>query len=345
MKLFGRALASLLLAAGLAACSMHGVAPVTTLSGDSSGSGALQPLDTHGGIANSSMTVTMGDAPPSLGGKQLEHLDLAILGIDVTDSHGGTHTIARYDEPLIVDVLQYQDGNGAGVGNGKVDGQTYDQIRFLIDGNASHAVYADGSSADLLFESGGRDESSNDAGDATTTRSAGDGRYVITVREPFTIRPNAADLVGVDFNAFESLAPAGGGGRSTESVRSQSVTAPSDGGPLLVRPTLYTAAAWNAGKISGTIVNRDGNPVSGAVIVACDTHGGIANASVTDASGAFELHTLPAGSYQLFVFNTYTNAAGALYQASGATSLEARIPGPSVDVRAGQTTFAGSISD
>lgn len=336
MKSYLAPFSLLLLALGLVACSGQGVTPSGLMPGGSQI--AKLPLDTHGGIA--STTVTMGDAPPSLSGKQLAHLDLGIREIDVTDTQGRNKVVAQYDRPLMIDVLQYQGGAGKDLGEAAINGQTYRAIRFVVDVRVSHAIYADSSIAPLAFATDTDSESTAGAGNTTTTSHDGPNRVAITVNQQFSIRPDVAEIIRADFNAFESLAPATGSGQNGDAGDSADT-----GGRLLVRPALFVAADWDAGRITGTIVNREGGPVTGATVVAIGSGGDIGNTVATDSAGNFDLHALPSGTYRLQIYNEYTNAAGASFGAQGATSEREVVAGPTLTVSPGGSLSIGTVTD
>jgi hypothetical protein len=85
-------------------------------------------------------------------------------------------------------------------------------------------------------------------------------------------------------------------------------------------------------------------PVAGATVVAFAEDGTPGNSALTDASGAFSMHSLLSGAYTLQIYNTYTNAAGANYASTGATSGSV-VSGPGILVDPGLPTFAGTITD
>ena len=325
---------------------MHGQSSTPALLASSDNPpGAITPLDAHGGIPTSSMTVNMMDAAPVISGKQLAHFNVAIREIDVTDSRGRTQVVAQYSSPLVVDVLKYQSGTGANVGQTAATDQTYRQIRFLVDVSASQAVFTDNSVSPLSFVSRKDTMSDSKAGRSTVTVPAGGGLVSITDTRNFTIGANTSELVSVDFNLFESLAPAGGGDVDRANAHGGIPTGASAiAGGLSVRPTLFVAANSSAGQLSGRVVNQNGDPVSGAVVVAVG-QGDVGNSAATDASGNFELHALAAGSYRLDVYNQYTNAAGAQFTSHGATSRRDVIRGPNITITPGLTSSTGSFTD
>lgn len=285
------------------------------------------------------MDVAVGDAPPAFFGSGLARVNLAISEIDVTDASGNSQVVAKYSTPLIVDLLQYQDGSGDNVGEASVNTlQTYQQIRFVIDAGASSALYTGGLSAPLNFVTDS-DSSSAHAGQATSTSYLGAGRVAITENGSFTIGSSPTEIVNVDFNLMESLTPPSIGWSDGDRHHSSS------GPGLAVRPTLFVAASSNEGMISGTVVNQHGTPVSNAVIVAVGTSGQVGNTVATDASGNFLLHTLAAGTYRLDVYNEYTNSAGANFSAVGSSSDRERVKEMTITISPGQTANAGIIQD
>lgn len=324
---------------------MHGQSSTPALlASNNNPPGVITPLDTHGGIATSFL---IGDAAPTLSGKQLAHFNLAIREVDATDGSGRFLVVAQYSSPLIVDVLQYQGGSGAAVGQTSNTQRTYGQIRFVVDPAASQAIYADNSTASLNFAYGRNTSSDSGAGNSTRTTSAGHGLVAITNTQSFTIGASAAELVNIDFNLLESLSTGNdtGGGISSGGITPMDTSGGIATNSISVRPTLFVAGNSNSGHITGTVVGSNGNGVSGAVVVAIGSSGNVGNTVATDASGGFDLHTLPSDTYQIRIYNSYTNAAGAHSSAKGSASKRDVIFGPAITVGPGQTTSAGTITD
>jgi len=339
LRQYFKAFYALLLALAPAACAMHGQSAVPMALPPYNPQNLVQPFDTSGGIS-STVVVQVGDAPPAFFGRALAHVNLAISEIDVVNAAGRSQVVAKYTTPVIVDLLQYQNGSGASVGQTSANNlQTFSQVRFVINAAASSVVYAGGQSGPLNFVTGD-DSSSARAGRATSTVNLGDGQVAITQSGSFTVGRGASELVNADFNLMESLSlPSTGFQRESNFGNSAS-----QGGGLNVRPTMFVAANSNEGMISGTVVNDRGEPVSNAVVVAL-ARGQVGNTVATDASGNFLLHTLAAGSYRLEVFNQYTNSAGANISAVGAGDDRARLKVQTVIVSPGQTADAGTITD
>lgn len=341
MKRYFRAFYVSLLAFVPAACAMHGQSATPTALPPYNPQSIVQPFDTHGGIATTDVVV--GDAPPAFFGHALARVNLAISEIDLVDAAGNSQVVAKYAAPLIVDLLQYQDGSGASVGQTDANNlQTFQQVRFVINTAASSVLYTGGLSAPLNFVTS-NDSSSSHAGKATSTTYLGAGRVAITQSGSFTIGSGASELVNADFNLMESLTPPSIGSNRGDGNHGYSGSQGSLG--LAVRPTMFVAANSDEGKITGTVLNDDGQPVSNAVVVAVGQGNQVGNTVATDASGNFLLHTLAAGSYRLDVYNQYTNSAGANFSSEGSSSDRSRVKGQTITVSPGQTTDAGTIRD
>jgi hypothetical protein len=169
-------------------------------------------------------------------------------------------------------------------------------------------------------------KSSSGAGSLTSTIADGPNAVDIISNRSFTVPAGSPQNVRVDFNAFESLA----------------MTAY---GSLITQPVLLLAPTGASGDIQGTVVNKWGGPVSGATVVAKDSSGVVGNTTQTDANGNFDLTTLNTGSYKLTIYNSYTNAAGQQYQASGQSNNGwTGVYGPTVNVTGG-TANAGYVAD
>ena len=277
-------------------------------------------MDVHGGP---SLSTSLGDSSIVLYGKTLAHFYIGVREVDAM-ADGQSVVLGSSATPAIVDLVQYQNGSADWMTQTNVPATNYSQLRYIVDLNSTKAVFADGTSMPVEF-SGARTSSSSGMGAATST--TWDATYAnaidITVNAPIDVSATTAAAVMGDFNLSESLAPASSA--------------------IIMRPAL--SAANMPAAITGTIVNEYGQPVSGATIVAVGSNGYAVNSAATDASGAFNVHALPADTYQLLVYNVYTNAAGYRTSASGETYYVTGFYGPVVTVTAGNTTSAGSIGD
>lgn len=325
-----RAASIFLLASLLTSCTQSlpgAVSPASIVPRPDTGpSSRVRPLDTlGGGPLMSALNILLCDAAPQLGGKTLSHLYLGIWRIDVT-SNGQTGTLSSFTSPNVIDVLAYQGGASAQIGSNSVPTQQYDRLTFVVDLASSRAVFSDGSTSALGFLTNTTTRSSAKAGASTSTIADGVNAVDIISNQPFTVPVGQPQSVRVDFNAFESLAM--------------------QSGTLVTNPALFLAPAASAGEIQGTVVNKFGSPVRNATVVAIDANGNVGNTTLTDSNGSFTMSTLSAGAYQLTVYNTYTNAAGQQYQASGQSNNGwTGVYGPTVTVTGGSTASAGSIAD
>src|SRR5215471_9818583 len=93
---------------------------------------------------------------------------------------------------------------------------------------------------------------------------------------------------------------------------------------------LAAALAWASitGSISGVVTDPSGAVISGATVVATDTHTGIKNSVVTDSRGFYSLPSLPVGTYSVEVtmsgFKTFTKS-GLVIDANSALRADATL--------------------
>lgn len=265
---------------------------------------------------------SMGDAAPVLYGKQLAHFYVGVREIDAIADNGQSVVLGSSSTPTQMDILQYQNGSANWMTQTNVPAQAYARLRYVIDMASTQAIFGDGSTVPIKF-SGQYTKSSSGMGASTTTTL--DATYAntidVTVNAAFAVRGAAA--VMADFNLSESLNGSSSG--------------------IILRPTL--SAANNAAKITGSVVNAYGSPVQNATVVAVGSNGYAANSDTTGSNGAFNIHALPPDTYQLLVYNVYTNAAGQKAYASGETNGAQGFYGPSVSVSSRTSASAGSIGD
>jgi hypothetical protein len=272
-------------------------------------------------VGGPTLSTFLGDAAPALDGKTLAHFYVGVLEIDAI-ANGQSVKLGSSAAPYQMDLLAYQNGSADWMTQTSVPKQTYSQLRYVVDLSSTQAVFADGSSMPVQISTAATRSLS---GMGASTVTAADTAYAnavdITIAAPFTV--DSTSSVNADFNLSESL---------TENQNS-----------ILMRPTL--SAATGAGQISGTVVNASGQAVQGATVVAFGSNGAAVNSATTDANGAFGIHALGADTYQLRIYNTYTNAAGYASTASGHSSITQTVDGPSISLTSGATVSAGTISD
>jgi hypothetical protein len=285
--------------------------------------------DTLGGVGDgplhlvgAALNILLGDGPPVIGGMVAQSVNLGIDSVQVINN-GQSYTIATYSTPVVVNVMANQ-GSPSSIGIGSVWSQSYTGVSFTIDQASSNLVDTNGNVHPLYFR-GSASQSSAGAG-STTTITKGTGNMTMAVTGNFTVDGNPAGAIQADFNAMESL-----------NVDSN--------GNVYARPTLYAVPTALAGKADGTVVNQNGTPVVGAVVVLEDSSGNVQNTYATDSSGNFDLHSVTAGTYQIYVYNNYTTASGQALTAAGNTNSSASFAGPSVTIQAGATAQVGTIAD
>lgn len=325
MKRAATTVCTLATAVALSACGMHANPAAPT---PQSAPRLMQPMDVIGGPGGKLLQVLLGDAPPNLGGRQLERLNLAIKEVDAIEN-GQTTVLASYERPRIVNVLAHQDDTGDVVADTTVSRADFQQLRLVVDVEQSSAKFKSEPKVPVDFLANVASASSVGAGTTTLTTSDGPGAVDIVVTQPFTIPEDGRHAVRVDFNAFESLA--------LDST-----------GNLLSRASLFVAPVDDANRITGRVVNTSGGAVADATVVAVAADGSIGNTSFTDGRGRFKIATLRAGTYQLVIYNTYTTASGRVATASGVTPTNASVQsfsGPAVTVGGDESSSAGTIKD
>jgi len=284
---------------------------------------SLTPKDTLGGIPTSSIGILLTDAPPRIGNMSPSAINIGIDSVAVI-SGGVTTTLASYPTPYVVNVLAAQT-DPSSIGIGSVFNGFYQQLQFVIDVKSS-GVVANSVTYPLNFLTNAQTQSTVGAGTTTQTTSVSPGTVAMTITAPFMVGDNPAEDVIADFNALESIAQ-------------------QSDGSLVVRPTLFAVPTVEAGKIAGTVLSPSGTPVYGATVVAFDASGNVANTVDTDTDGTFTMHTIIGGTYHVVIFNNYTTASGQQLSASGQSSTDSMVNGPTVNVTAGATTQVGTIQD
>lgn len=314
----------LLIVAALSACSVSGshTGPSgTSQVPDASRPTLRNPLDVQGGGPATMMQISLGDAAPQIGGT-LKHLYVGVDRVDVT-SNGNTRTVASFNSPQIVDLLRYQGDSGAQLGNAANTSQTYSSITFVLDIATSQAVFSDGATLPITYLVNAAPSSTSGIDGTMATVADGPGAVDVTSNQTFTVAANNAQSVRADFNALESFG-----------VRN---------GALFANPVIVVAPRPLT-RIQGKVVGHNGNAVEGATVVAY--RDGIArNTGYTNADGSFHIGTLSSGTYQLVIYNTYRNAAGAVFQAKGQATPQSSVAGPTLTVQQGSDANVGTLAD
>lgn len=306
----------------LTACS--GAGSAVTPSAVPGDSGIKKPTETLGGLPLLPVNVDLGDAAPRLGSLVPTEIDLGITEVDVI-SNGTVQPVAKYGQPRVVNVLALQD-HPHSIGIGAVWSSQYQSVRFVVN-VASSKVVAGGADYPISFQTGPIAPATVASSGSTTVQPLSPGSIGMSVSGSFVVGTDPASDIEADFNAFESL-------------RLNSM------GNVVARPTLFAVPSALAGKIAGTVVNRGGAGVSGATLVAFDANGHVANTDNTDATGAFKMHTLAAGTYHLVLYNIYRTAAGqSISSANESYSASTSVDAGYVTVTAGQTTNVPAVED
>ncbi|HKU68075.1 MAG TPA: DUF4382 domain-containing protein [Candidatus Baltobacteraceae bacterium] len=280
------------------------------------------PMETYGGT--NAVTTTLADSSPVLNGKTVVH---CYIGVDEIDAVAGgvNYAIARFGSPYVLDLLQYQNGSELPMGQAVLPAQSYSQYRLVLNAASTQIVFSDGTSLPVSFKTNSGSQSSANA--ANQTNATNDptipGAIDVTVNAPFTVDASAGASVAADFNVLESL-----------TVNNNNV---------FVRPSMFVAN--HEGQLRGQVLNTGGSAVQNAVVVATASSGVVSNSAATDANGNFNLHALPAGTYQLTIFNAYTTAAGQNVSASGQSATAASVNGPTITVTAGGSVSIGILND
>jgi hypothetical protein len=305
---------------------MHANPPAQTTQAPISGPQLIQPMDVLGGATGYKLNVLLGDAAPNLGGRRLQRLNLGIKEIDAIEN-GQTTVLATFDQPHIVNVLAHQDDNGESISNTNVPQTEYQQLRLVVDLASSSAKFTGGPAQPIDFLVNVATASTVGAGSTTVTTTDGPGDVDLVVAQPFSIPADHHQSVRVDFNAYESMTL-------------------DSSGDFLSRATLFVAPIDDMGSVKGRVLDASGSPVSNATVVAVASDGSIGNTDFTDGFGRFRVGTLRAGTYQLYIYNTYTTAAGRAVNASGESDASQNvIEGPTITINGGDTTQAGTIAD
>lgn len=266
---------------------------------------------------------TMMDAPPLLGGVEPSEVDLAIVRIDATGDRGTT-TLAQFDSPYVVNVLDYQTQplafDAVPVAAGR-----YAHFTVVIDPNASHVVLG-GRTLPIHFANNLFVKAADEQPSAPTATQMDAGDVAMDVETSMVAVAGQTNGFNIDFNAAESLAL-------------------DDAQDAVIAKPVMAAADGDEGSVSGRIVNAYGGPVVHAIVVAADGNGHAGNSTITDGSGNFYLHTLVPGSYSIRVYNKYHNAAGLTVVASGQSNHRDRVKEARITVQPRSVLNVGSLTD
>lgn len=264
-----------------------GIAAAAASSQPLSISGARRlPQDGFGGVFG----FLIGDAPPRIaqGNGYLYPLQInvAITEIDVTRSDGMTVQVLTFSPAQIVNLLDYKTSL-FNLGSGRVPVGQYTSVTLVLD-IALCGVSFGGSKNPMNFQAPSKSATAPSANASTPL-----GSNLVAVKIPVSATVNGINptQISMDFNVGEAVSLSSTG--------------------FMMTPVVFAAPAGSAAAASGTVTNKKGKPIDGATVVAYQTGTWtVANTGTTDSNGAFTLKNLAAGTYNLYVYNHYTTAAG-----------------------------------
>lgn len=243
---------------------------------------ARMPENSLGGIPCFSLSISLFDAPLTFSSS--DHINLAMLGVNLVGSDGVSHPIFALTKPVVVDLLTLK--KVAQLYQTRVAVGSYRAVEFIVVPAASSVVVG-GVTYPVRFGNG-----------------AVGSPVPLALDSPVTIvgASNAKVTVDVDFNALESVSLANGVAQ--------------------IDPRFIVST--DESQLHGNVHNRSGKPVAGATILVADATGKVVNTSVTDKDGSFIVHALKAGAYTVAIRNAYTSSSGVTVNATGATSTTPR---------------------
>lgn len=267
--------------------------------------------------APATFSASLMDAPFRTSGGTVTAVNIALAKVQIIGD-SGPQTIATFSPSQKINLLNYQTSTFS-LGSAPIPAGHYQQVRFLLDTSSANntSVVINGTTYPLTIPS-----ATGPSGfGSNTTVDAGDGVGTSGIKVNIGLTAQAGTLYGflIDFNAAESIVSAGASGM------------------YLLKPVLVATPQATSGFIAGTVKNTAGTAVSNAQVVA-QQNGVTINSGVTDANGAFQINTLPAGTYTVIVNNTWTTLAGAAQTATGADGTASVTYPTAVNVTAGQTT-------
>jgi hypothetical protein len=245
-----------------------------------------RPQDILGGapsIRLFNISISLFDAPLIGATAGNAQFNAGILGIDAIDATGDSWQLIASDAPQVVNLLALQ-SSSLEMGSGALPVGTYPSIQLLLDPATTTVTY-NGQTYPARFT-----DPNHPWWDPAQTVEA--------VNVPLTISGNDGESLNatLDFNVFQSANLADG--------------------VVYLTPTV--AGGMGSPTINGTVANAAGQAVSNATVIATDSHGVVANTTLTAADGSFHLRGINPGGYTVSVMNTSTTKAGVTVTASGA---------------------------
>jgi hypothetical protein len=245
-----------------------------------------RPQDILGGapsIRLFNISISLFDAPLIGATAGNAQFNAGIIGIDAIDSGGDSWQLIASDTPQVVNLLALQ-SSSLEMGSGALPVGTYPSVQLLLDPATTTVTY-NGQTYPARFT-----DPNHPWWDPAQTVEA--------VNVPLTISGADGESLNatLDFNVFQSANLADG--------------------VVYLTPTV--AGGMGSPTINGTVANAAGQPVANATVIATDSHGVVANTTLTAADGSFHLRGINPGGYTVSVMNTFTTNAGVTVTASGA---------------------------
>ncbi|TAM59697.1 DUF4382 domain-containing protein [bacterium] len=299
--------------------------------GGGGGTGGAVPA----GPGNASMSIGMVDGQLQMSGDTITAVTLGIDKVEVVGNGSAPATVTSYTTPNLVNLLSLTSPSSPLTFTGTIPAGTYSQIRLLLDTATTTITYTDSGGAShtvpLSVPSATGPASGLGSGSGA---DGGDGPGTAGVKVNVDLSAQAGNAYGflLDFNAGQSIVLTGSG-------------------TFKMKPVIVATATTLAGSLSGKVTNASGAAVQAAEVEALQGTT-VVNAGLTDASGAFSINALPAGSYTLEILNAYTTAGGQAGTATGCTitapattcATSVNVAG-SFTVTGGQTTAVGTLKD
>jgi hypothetical protein len=224
-----------------------------------------------------------------------------------------TYPIVQFPIPVVIDVLNYS-SSALLLGAGIVPAIQYSGVQYVID-PAKSSVVINGKTYPMSFGT---------TSNSTFSPSPG-GMAALYFPDPVNASTTQPNFL-VDFNAATWITIANG----------VADVAPTGSGTVLS----------DAAVIQGTILNKAGGPVSGAIVSAYGPDGVIVNSGPSSSNGTFEIHAISGAGYSLVVWNTYAPVSSIITnQATGNDPVGWTVKGPTVTVPAGYSVNVGTIKD
>ncbi len=259
----------------------------------------------YGGTPAFTGDVVLYDAPIA----GYTEVDIALTEVDAITANGAIVVMQKYATPNVVNLLSLQT-SALPIG-GSLPGGQYAGLQLVGSVSKSSAVTSGGQHLGVVVFG-----------------SVGD-TFTLPVGTKFGSTDGSSQSIAVDFNVAESVAFNAIGTGLTQTLQLK---------PVLV-------ANVTSGNVSGTAVNWRNQPVSNATIMLVDQNWNVVNTTLTASDGTFNLHAIPNGTYQSFVFNAYENAAGSVFIASNYDGWwGSAYYGPQVTVSSKDTSL-GSVRD